>query len=232
MGSINWGNNLPSGYATNSDTLLRDGQYHNTNTSLVDNAHDNNVKVVISVGGWTMSGNFPSIAADADRRANFAHYCVRLCRALLIDSIDIYYEYPNSSDRNNFIALLHQVCDSLDAYGGSVNKTMLLTACFSANPQKMRNIDWRNVLREVDMVNMMTYDYFGTWDNITNHNAPLYRPERGDVNFNLDSGITILMRDYNVPANKINVGVAFYGRSTKTVGTPGLFVARGKQSIT
>jgi chitinase len=225
MGSINWGNNPPSGYATSSDTLLGDRQYHNTNTSLVDNAHNNNVKVLISIGGWTMSGNFPSIASNAGRRANFAHYCVRLCRALLVDGIDIDWEYPNSGDRNNFTALLRQVRDSLDAYGRSANRTMLLTACFSANPQKMQNIDWTNVLREVDMVNMMTYDFFGTWDNITNHNAPLYSPEQGDVNFNVDSAVTKLMRDYSVPANKINVGVAFYGRSTKTVGTPGLFVS-------
>lgn len=35
------------------------------NTSIVDLAHSAGVKVVISVGGWTLSNDFPAIAADA-----------------------------------------------------------------------------------------------------------------------------------------------------------------------
>ena len=41
-------------------------------TSLVYNAHRNGVSIIASIGGYTWSGNFPAIAADAMKRKKFA----------------------------------------------------------------------------------------------------------------------------------------------------------------
>ena len=59
----------------------------------------------------------------------------------------------------------------------------------------------------------MTYDFFGSWDAVSNHNAPLYAPAQGDPSFNVDSAFKMLTQFYSVPASKINIGIAFYGRS-------------------
>ena len=52
-----------------------------------------------------------------------------------------------------------------------------------------------------------------SWDCLANHNSPLYAPVSGDTTYNLNSIFNLLTTTYNVPASKINLGVAFYGRS-------------------
>ena len=48
---------------------------------------------------------------------------------------------------------------------------------------------------------------------------------QGDPNFNLAASIQLLVTTHNVPRSKITAGVAFYGRSAKTTGTPTLHAA-------
>lgn len=199
------------------------------NTSLISKAHTNNVKVLPSIGGWTLSDNFPGIAADPQKRQTFAQACVNLIQTYNFDGIDLDWEYPGFVDHNgtpqdfqNFTLLLQEVRTAIDNYGASIGKTMLLTAAVGANQQHMDNVDWNAVSPLLDIINLMSYDFFGTWDPITNHNAPLFAPQQGGADFNVSSAIDLLMNTYNVPKEKITAGVAFYGRSAKTSGTPTL----------
>lgn len=205
LGQINWSTTPPSYYP---------------NTSLIDLAHNNNVKVLVSIGGWTLSNNFPGIAADAVKRQTFAQSCVNLLQTYGFDGIDLDWEYPGyaphngtPADKVNFTLLLQAVRTAIDAYGATVGKQYLLTAAVSSAPSNAANVEWDNVTPLLDMINLMSYDYFGSWDPISNHNAPLYAPTLGDPAFNVNAGFTMLTNTYNVPPNKINIGVAFYGRS-------------------
>lgn len=215
LGQINWSTTPVSYYP---------------NTSIIERAHNSNVKVLPSIGGWTLSNNFPTIAADSIKRKTFAHGCCNLIRTYKFDGIDIDWEYPGYipnggtvADKQNFTLLLQVIRDSLTNLGIQQNKSYMLTACFGASKSNMQNIEWNNVINVVDIINLMTYDYFGSWDAVANHNAPLHKPQQGDVTFNLDSSVTYLLNNYQVPSNKIAAGVAFYGRSAKTSGTPALF---------
>lgn len=199
------------------------------NTSVVDLAHNNNVKILPSIGGWTLSDNFPAIAASPTLRANFAQACVNLIQQYNFDGIDLDWEYPgyaphggSPADFVNFTLLLQEVRTAIDNYGVSVGKPMLLTVAVGAGPARMADVDWAAVTPLLDIINLMSYDFFGAWDATTNHNSPLTAPAQGDPTFNLDYAVNALINTYNVPANKITVGVAFYGRSSKTSGTPGL----------
>lgn len=200
------------------------------NTSIVDLAHQNNVKIIPSIGGWTLSDNFPAIAADPTKRATFAQACVNLIQTYNFDGIDLDWEYPGYSehsgtpqDKANFNLLLQAVRTAIDNYGIAHNKTMLLTIAVGAAQDRMDDVDWPVVSSLVDIINLMSYDFFGAWDANANHNAPLYAPTQGDPTFNGDAAVTKLTNFYNVPANKITLGVAFYGRTSKTNGTPALF---------
>jgi GH18 family chitinase len=199
------------------------------NTSIISLAHNAGVKVVPSIGGWTLSDNFPQIAADATKRTTFANACVQLISQYNFDGIDLDWEYPGyvdhngtAADKQNFTLLLQAVRSALNAKTLQTGKTYLLTSCFGASQTHMNNIDWANVTPLLDCINLMSYDFFGAWDSKTNHNSPLYAPAQGDPTFNINSAVTTLLTTHNVPANKICVGLAFYGRSTKTSGTPTL----------
>lgn len=201
------------------------------NTSIVDLAHQSNVKILPSIGGWTLSDLFPSIAADPVKRAAFAQACVQLIDTFNFDGIDIDWEYPGyaehggtAQDEANFTLFLQEIRTAIDTYGATHGKTMLLTAAVGAAADRMDDVDWTTVSQSLDIINLMSYDFFGAWDPITNHNAPLYAPAQGDPSFNLDQSVQRLMDVYQVPAEKITVGVPFYGRTSVTSGTSGLHV--------
>ncbi len=207
------------------------------NTSIIDLAHNAGVKVVPSIGGWTLSTNFPSIAADATKRAAFANACVNLITTYNFDGIDIDWEYPGyavhggtAADKQNFTLLLQSIRNALTSKTLQTGKTYLLTACFGAGQTHFNNIEWANVTPLLDCLNLMSYDFFGTWDATTNHNAPLYAPAQGDPTFNINAAVNTLLNTYNVPANKLCVGLAFYGRSYKTPAAPTLHGANNGQA--
>ena len=225
LGSINWGV-APAGYDSSFD--LGNPAYHNPGTSIVYHAHANNTQIMMSIGGWTLSSDFPAIAADPVKRTNFAHWCNEVIRLYDVDGIDIDWEYPGYADHNgtaadmlNYTLLLKEVRDSLD----DIDPNLMLTAAFGAAPDRMDDIEWDEIVATLDYINLMSYDFFGAFSSSTNHNSPLYQPAQGDATFNCHSAIDRLVNDHNVPADMINLGVAFYGRTAKTTGAPGLHTA-------
>lgn len=227
LGPINWAV-APVGYDTQLD--FGNVAYHQPNNRLSDICHQHGVKLLPSIGGWTLSNEFPAIAADPVKRHAFAQSCVTLIQAFGFDGIDIDWEYPGysehsgtSSDKTNYTLFLQEIRTAIDAYGTSVGKDMLLTIAVGASPTHMSNVEWNNVAPIVDIINLMSYDFFGAFDPITNHNAPLFAPSQGDPTFNLAKAVENLTQTYHVSPSKITAGVPFYGRSMKTTSSPTLF---------
>ena len=199
--------------------------WHIPGTSLVDKAHENGVKVFISIGGWTMSENFSTIAESAEKRQRFAESCADLVRTYRIDGIDIDWEYPGNkaqngkaADRENFTLLLREVRYAFDVLQREIGKRLWLTADFGAGATHQAQIEWEQVVPLLDQINVMTYDFYGSKPGRTNHHSPLYAPRRGMEGYDLDSTIRHLMEEHQVPAAKINIGLAFFGRSLRTKG--------------
>ncbi len=200
---------------------------HYPNTSLVDLAHQAGVKVLISIGGWTESYLFSRIAADSRKRKRFAGECRRLVEKYNLDGIDIDWEYPGVADRDgkpvdkqNFTFLLRGIRDSLNKLSTRTPKKYLLTGAFSASKKHMAHIEWGKVSLLLDAVNLMTYDFYGSWDSQAGHNSPLFATANDDSEANIDGAVKALTTIYGVSPSKINIGAAFYGRSLKTKETP------------
>ncbi len=188
-------------------------------TSLSENAHKRGTKVLASIGGWSLSNDFPSIASAATSRDKFALECVRIIDEYNFDGIDIDWEYPGFADHNgsaadkeNFTLLLKAIRKALQTHTTLTQKPYLLTACFSADPLKVQNIDIPAVANLLDFLNIMTYDFFGAWETTVNHNSPLYATVKGNKDFCLDAAFKLYLAK-GAPAAKINLGVAFYGRT-------------------
>jgi GH18 family chitinase len=193
---------------------------HDYTTSIVYLSHQAGCKILPSIGGWTLSNNFPQIAADPAKRANFISHCLTLIDNYNFDGIDIDWEYPGfaehsgtPADKENFTALMQELKTALENHESVAGKELILTACFSADPIKMEDIEYNNLIDVIDMFNMMTYDFSGTFDAIANHNSPLFQPAEGESDWNLDKTFQNITQVYGVPAEKVNLGIAFYGRS-------------------
>lgn len=201
---------------------------------LLDMAHQNGVKVMASIGGWSMCKHFPEMAADPVKRATFVADCQKLIN-MGFDGIDLDWEYPGpfagmnftgtTADYNNFKILVEEI-------RAAIGPDKLITAAFSASITKLQGFDWPALSSTMDYFNMMTYDFNGGWSNIAGHNAPLYTYDGAEApEFNWHNTFTGLV-SMGVPASKINMGSPFYGRGVVTNGTASLNAATLKRSET
>ncbi|MGA7160538.1 MAG: glycosyl hydrolase family 18 protein [Bacteroidota bacterium] len=190
------------------------------NPPLVLLAHENKVKVMLSIGGWEDSNIFPVVASTEALRTEFAHACIEAIKKFDFDGIDIDWEYPGYVDHNgtpadsvNSTLLLTDLRDSLDTYGMRIHKKMLLSAALPATTDHLSGFEIGKLTDILDMMNVMTYDYNGSWSPRSGHNSPLYASTPSDSMLNIDATFKLFTEDLHVPAAKINLGIPFYGHS-------------------
>ncbi|WP_207510658.1 glycosyl hydrolase family 18 protein [Longitalea luteola] len=197
-------------------------------------AHSKGVKVMASIGGWSMCKHYPEVAADAAKRAKFIANCKELI-AMGFDGIDFDWEYPNdpgmnierysTADYNNFATLLEEL-------RAAIGNSKLITSCFAASPGKLAGFNWTRMNSVLNYMNMMTYDYNGGWSNKAGHNAPLYDyPGMEYQGFSLD-GTVRGIRNLGIDMSKVNLGAPFYGRGVITSGAAALNGATTKRAET
>lgn len=199
-----------------------------------------NIKVLISLGGWTWSRGFAS-AARPENRVAFVTSCVNAyirgnlpvtdnaggtgAAAGVFDGIDLDWEYPNAcglscggaEDRANFTALLAEFRRQLNL----VRPGLLLTIASGAGVDKIAATDPGQYAQHLDFINVMTYDFHGTWEPRTNHHSALFAspsdPSTGDVRFYNSNDAIEAFLARGVPASKLNLGIGFYGRGWTNV---------------
>ncbi len=160
------------------------------------------LKILISVGGWTLSQYFSDVALTPESRAKFAKSCIDTfikgdlptgewpeqaggpgAAAGLFDGIDIDWEYPvccgndgnvnRPEDRHNATLLFEELRRQLDELGHQTHKSYLLTAALPAgNVRSAGSFELAEVGRVLDWINLLTYDFHGPWDPWTNFNSP------------------------------------------------------------
>lgn len=206
------------------DSSAPDSLHGNFNQFLQLKQKYPHLKIFISVGGWSWSSNFSDAARDDASRKAFVKSCADLYLVKykgVFDGIDIDWEYPvnggetpgKAEDRENFTALLAEFRAQLDALGQADGKRYLLTIAAPISPATMKNMELEKIAQTLDWINIMAYDFHGTWDNVSNFNAPLFLTpnDPGDSSLNINAAVDNYL-SYNVPADKLVLGVPFYGR--------------------
>ena len=210
---------LPDGTVMGRDSA-GDAMILKGDPSLTSAAHQHGVKVLVSIGGWEDSNNFPAVASGDASRSRFAHSCLDRIKEFGFDGIDIDWEFPGYAehsgtpqDRSNYTRLLRAVRDTLSAREAQLGRKLLLTAALPAGPDLAQNFEVPQIAQILDHLNVMTYDFSGDWDSLSGHNAPLFAPRPDDTTRNVDAAFRLYAGTYQVPAAKINLGVPFYGHS-------------------
>ncbi len=195
-------------------------EYNDYSKSLPYLAEQGGIVLLPSIGGWNDSSNFPLISADPIKREIFINDCINLIQTYNFKGIDLDWEYPgyaphngSENDIENFTLLVQELRFALDELEILNSQDYLLTSCFGASYSHMANIDWENIVPYLDMINLMTYDFYGSWDELSNHHTPLYPTLNGDADWCVDGAFSLLTQNFNVPTEKINIGLAFYGKA-------------------
>lgn len=142
------------------------------------------------------------------------------------DGIDIDWEYPtDATEAANFISLLATIRQAMDDYAAEYapGYHFLLTVASPAGPQNYNNMDLSGMASYLDYFNLMAYDYAGSWDTTSGHQANLYYQSSNPnaTKYSTDQALT----DYvaaGVPADKIVLGMPIYGRAFEETDGMGL----------
>ncbi len=185
------------------------------------------LKTLISVGGWTWSGNFPTAAETAASRQRFARSCAAFASRYGFDGVDIDWEYPASDglqpgrpeDRRNFTLLLAALRQELDAQSARDGREYQLTIAAPGGMAKIDALEVEEIHPYLDLINIMTYDFAGAWSPVTSFNAPLYGTsdplQPGDDlsrHAHADAAVERFLTA-GVPPDKLVLGLPFSGKS-------------------
>lgn len=180
------------------------------------------LKVILGLGGWTDSAGdkYSRLVNNPASRAKFIQHALQFINNYGFDGLDFDWEYPKcwqvdckrgpDSDKQGFAAMLTELRAAFD----SNTPRLLLTAAVSPSKKVIdAGYDVPVLARTLDFVNVMTYDYHGSWEKKTGHVAPMYYFP-GDEFDNFNSNFTLnYFMEMGVPREKIIMGMPMYGQT-------------------
>jgi len=174
---------------------------------LVQTAHQNGTKIVVSIGGWGKDKGFSPMAADAGARKNFTANLVQFCKKHGYDGADLDWEYPHLKDKENLCLLVKELSLAF--------KENNLSCLAAALPAK----DWNNgydiaeLNRYFSWYGIMTYDFHGSWSDHVGHNAPFLSPPGDPCKaLSVKDCADYWINEKGMFRDKLCVGLPFYGR--------------------
>ncbi|KAJ1720920.1 hypothetical protein LPJ53_004498 [Coemansia erecta] len=188
-----------------------------------DKIHKVGTRVLLAVGGYSGSIYMSDALKEPESRSRLANSIVDFIKENRLDGVDIdwisnkcnHVDLPN--DAANLLIFVRELRQSLDStFAADPKKLIVLGVGVSpfAGPDGPVS-DVSEYANSVDYINILAYDINGPEDKTTGPNAPLnYEYNRG-VQQSLISAVDSWTAA-KFPANKITVGLAFYGRSSKT----------------
>ena len=207
------GGRIVNGYANDDQNLAALVALKQENPSLA---------VLISVGGWLGSGNFSDMALTKQSRSLFIDSAVEFVERHQLDGLDIDWEFPGQlgagnhfrpEDKHNYTLLFKELRKRFDKEEKVLHRHLFLTTATGAASAFLENTEMGEVQKYVDTVNLMAYDYYEpTDDAVTGNHAPLFTDPSDPKRISADRSVHEFERT-GVPANKIVLGVPFYGHA-------------------
>jgi chitinase len=180
------------------------------------------LKIMVSLGGWGGCAPCSELFSSEWGRHQFAESSLKVLRESGADGIDIDWEFPaiagypghgySPGDRHNFTLLVEDLRRTLGtgyeisfAAGG-------FTECL------MASFEWKEVMKFVDRVNLMTYDLVNATSPATGHLTSLFSTPRQKES--TDNAVR-LVASLGVDRRKVVIGAAFFGRVWRDVAGEG-----------
>ncbi|XP_034550755.1 chitinase-3-like protein 1 [Notolabrus celidotus] len=174
------------------------------------------LKTLLAVGGLTFNNKkFSAMVQKKENRAEFIKSVVNLLKTMGFNGLNIDWRYPGGAggqtqDKQKFTKLCEELKTAFKAEG------LILSASVSAERSTIdASYEVEQISMQLDFINVLTFDLHGPWEEVTGHHSPLFpgSEETGDnMYLNADSALNYWI-DQGAPAEKLTMGIAFYGRA-------------------
>ena len=186
-----------------------------------------NLKILISVGGWSWSKNFSDAVLTDTSTKNFASSAVAIVAKYNLDGIDIDWEYPGMigdsntyrpEDKEHYTLLFKDLREGLDSLSQTTRIKYFITTAVGGSQEYIYHTEMDKVAQYADYINVMSYDYADGHDSISGHHTNLYTSSDDTAQYSADRSIQAFIAA-GVPPEKIVIGIAFYGKGWQMQST-------------
>lgn len=163
-------------------------------------AENPDLNLMLSIGGWSLSGPFSTVASTEASRETFAQSAVDFMVEYGFDGLDIDWEYPGEggaslaeveelapkrinkevadspNDGRNYTLLLAELNEQIQIQEAADGRDYQLSIASPAGFKNIENLELAAIAEHIDFFNLMAYDFHGsTWEpDTTNHQAGLF----------------------------------------------------------
>ncbi|KAL7818016.1 glycoside hydrolase family 18 protein [Trichoderma aethiopicum] len=184
------------------------------------------LKTIVSIGGGTASKEFPALAASSAAREIFAKQARDFSDRHGLDGIDIDWEHPKNAEQGrDYVQLLRECRRALP------EPRYLITTALPVGQYILKHIDLDAVSRIVDYINLMAYDFTGSWTKVCGNHAQLRSPgtrlqsTHPELQACATDGVEyVLSRGF--PSRKLVLGIPAYARYFPRAQGPGCSTER------
>jgi len=178
------------------------------------------LKILISIGGWSWSKNFSDAVFTDTSTQNFASSAVAIVSTYNLDGIDIDWEYPGMigdsnvyrpEDKEHYTVLFKKLREGLDSLSTTTHMKYYVTTAVGGSQAYIDHTEMDKVQQYADYINIMSYDYKGGSDAISGHHTNLYNSSGDEHEHSAHRSIEAFI-GAGVPPGKIVIGIAFYGK--------------------
>jgi len=182
------------------------------------------LKVILSLGGWGGCETCSDAFFTSKGRKEFVRSVKEINDYFKTDGIDLDWEFPTirldndidkepvhktaPEDKKNFTDLVRQLRKTLG------KNTTITFAAGGFQTFLEKAVEWKKVMKEVDFVNIMSYDLVNGYATTTGHHTALY--SNSFQHESTDNAVKYLIRN-GVDSRKIIIGTAFYARIWENV---------------
>ncbi len=180
------------------------------------------LKLIMAVGGWSKSENFSSTLNNPEGREHFARSVAEFMKEHpMFDGVDLDWEFPGISGLGNtwsnqdgeyYALAVEEIRRELDKLEVETNREYEISVAVSTGAEKIDKFNLPGIHPHVDFINVMAYDINGTWQNTTDHQAPIFDTD-GSANTRDISTAVETYLELGVPAEKLVIGAAMYTRA-------------------
>ncbi|ORY53850.1 hypothetical protein BCR33DRAFT_801631, partial [Rhizoclosmatium globosum] len=179
-----------------------------------------NLRTIVSIGGWSGSRSFSTIAKDDALIQTFVKNVHTFLDTNGFDGVDLDWEYPGGggvtcnavdvNDAANFAKLLAALRTELGP-----TRTISIAVSSETSHYSVNGVNYIPKYAEsVSYIQVMTYDLYGAWSAYRPQD--IKQPDANNAGYSESLSQSVGINSWikaGAPASKLTVGLAYYGRS-------------------